>query len=531
MSKYTPQQEKELMKTIWTPDIAQDPYNYVMFAFPWGKRGTPLEHHSGPRQWQAELLKRTGEHYRNNLAHYPDKPQLYNPFNSCTSSGRGIGKSAIVAWLSLWMMSTQRGSSTVLTANTETQLKTKTFAEIGRWHALAINSHWFEKQSLAILPAEWYATLLEEQLSISRTYHYAQGVTWTEDNPDAFAGSHNMYGFMLLMDEASGVPQSIFNVSKGFFTELTPNRFWFCFSNPRRNTGAFYEAFHSERDFWTHLQYIDARKVEGSDTRVLQAIVDKYGIDSDVSRTEVLGQFPKQSDSQFISRDIVEAAELRELNQPEHNEPLIMGIDPARKGTDSSAIVFRRGRDARSIPIESHKGLDNMELANVCAELINRYNPDAVCIDAGNGTGIIDRLRERNYKVHEVWFGAKASAPHASPDVPTQRFGNKRAEMWALMKAWMENGGCIPQDNDLHQDLVTPEFHYPDTSDHLYLESKESIRKRGFPSPDKADALACTFSIPVAKLKTRTRLLQQQGLQSRQSVAEGTSEGYFKYNE
>jgi hypothetical protein len=100
--------------------------------------------------------------------------------------------------------------------------------------------------------------------------------------------------------------------------------------------------------------------------------------------------------------------------------------------------------------------------------------------------------------------------------------------MYALLRDWLENGGCIPQDNDLHQDLVTPEFYYPEGSDHLYLESKEAIRKRGFPSPDKADALACTFSIPVAKLKTRIRM-QSQSAQTRQRVAEGTTGGFFNY--
>jgi hypothetical protein len=336
--KYAPQQEKEIFDLLWSQEIMECPLKFVMAAFPWGKKGTPLEHHKGPRKWQAELLQRVGEHYRKNLTHHPDNPELFAPFNSCTSSGRGIGKSAIVSWLSLWMLSCHRGASVILTANTETQLKTKTFAELGRWHAMMINSHWFEKQALALHPAPWYAKLLEEQLSISSTYYYIQGLTWTEDNPDAFAGTHNMYGLMLLMDEASGVPQPIFNVSKGFFTELTPNRFWFCFSNPRRNTGAFYEAFHSERDFWTHLQYIDARQVEGSDTKILQQIVDKYGMDNDITRTEVLGQFPKQSDSQFISRETVEAAELRELmrfglEQRQHHLTQLKTPQPSVLGT------------------------------------------------------------------------------------------------------------------------------------------------------------------------------------------------------
>jgi hypothetical protein len=117
-----------------------------------------------------------------------------------------------------------------------------------------------------------------------------------------------------------------------------------------------------------------------------------------------------------------------------------------------------------------------------------------VCIDAGNGTGIIDRLREMGYKVHEVWFGAKSDE---------QEWSNKRTELWARMREWM-GGGCLPNDKDLISDLVGPEYKFMGASDKIMLETKEEMKKKGLHSPDDADALACTFAIKVAHRELRT---------------------------
>ena len=113
-----------------------------------------------------------------------------------------------------------------------------------------------------------------------------------------------------------------------------------------------------------------------------------------------------------------------------------------------------------------------------------------VIIDAGNGTGVIDRLRELGYRVHEIWFGGKADS---------REFANKRAEMWGLAKAWLM-GGCIPDDQELIDDLIGPEYHFAGKGgDQIALESKEQMKKRGLASPDDGDALALTFAVRVAR--------------------------------
>lgn len=490
-SPYSVDDEFKLLAEILSPDIANNPLNFVMFAFPWGQKGTPLEHFSGPRSWQAEELLRIKEHIELNksLMSEGKNPKEYR---SATASGRGVGKSALTSWINLWMMSTQLGSTTVVTANTEPQLKSRTWAELGRWHTLAINSHWFERTALSLKPVDWFDEALKKQLKIDTGYYYAQAQLWSEENPDAFAGVHNPAGMLVIFDEASGIPEPIWTVTDGFFTEPVLHRYFFCFSNPRRNTGAFYECFHKHRDYW-YTRNLDSRTVEGVDVDHANRTISKHGEDSDAARVEVKGQFPRQGDSQFISREIVDLSMQRDV-EPDRHAALVMGVDIARFGDDSTVIWFRQGRDARSIPPVEMRGKDNMEVANECAHLIDKFEPDAVCIDAGNGTGVIDRLREMNYKVHEIWFGSKSES---------EEWANKRTELWHKMREWLSEG-CLPDHSKLVSDLVGPQYKFQGHSDRIRLETKEEMKKRGEHSPDYADALACTFAVRVARRDSKS---------------------------
>ncbi len=479
------------MTELWDPTLCDDLEKYVMFVYPWGKAGTPLEKFKEPRSWQRDELQAITEHIKNQKAKMflGLPPEMYR---SSTASGRGIGKSAITSWLNQWMLTSRLGATCITTANTETQLTSRTWAELGKWHTLSINSHWFDRTALSLKPAAWFKELLIKDLKVDTGYYYAQAQLWSEENPDAFAGIHNHNGVLLIFDEASGIPAPIWSVSEGFFTEPVLDRYWFCFSNPRRNTGEFYETFHRFRQYW-HRRNVDSRTVEGTDKKVLNDIVQKYGEDSDEARKEVKGEFPRQGDKQFINRDVVAAAVSRELETDNH-AALIMGVDPARYGDDKTVIYFRQGRDGRSIPAVKLQGADNMQVANKCAELILKFNPDAVCIDAGNGTGIIDRLREMKFKVHEVWFGSTPGQPE---------WADKRTEMWAEVREWL-GGGCLPLDRDLQDDLTGPEYGFVGSGDKIKLESKDKMKARGMASPDTADALACTFAVKVARRDSRS---------------------------
>jgi hypothetical protein len=281
------------------------------------------------------------------------------------------------------------------------------------------------------------------------------------------------------------------------------------FSNPRSGAGPFFDLFQDAANGW-NTQQINSLNVEGIDTTELEEIIRKFGADSDEANVEVYGQFPSQGDKQFISRSVVEEAINRSIeNYDNKEEPLLMGIDPARYGSDSTVIRFRCGRDARSWPVEELKGLDNMKVVARVEQLIHQYNPDGVFIDSGAGAGIIDRLRELGYTVHEVIFGSKSTDP---------RMFDHRSELWDRMRSWLM-GGMIDDSRKLKADLANPIKLYVGRESLEKLESKEEMRKRGIKSPDHADALALTFHAKMAKKGlTASRKSRDRRYKKRQSI-------------
>jgi len=477
---YTSAEEQTLMTRLWSPAIANDPEAFVLFAFPWGQPNTPLAKFSGPRKWQREILRDITKHIKVN-----EGKVNMDTLREAVSSGRGIGKSALVSWLILWMLSTRIGSTVIVSANSEAQLRSVTWGELTKWQAMIINSHWWEISATKIVPAQWLTELVERDLKKGTRYWAAEGKLWSEENPDAYAGVHNHDGMMLIFDEASGIADAIWAVGAGFFTENILDRYWFAFSNPRRNSGYFFETFNSKRDFWQTRQ-IDARTVEGTDKQVYEQIIAEYGEDSIQARVEVYGDFPSAGEDQFISPMIVEDAFKRPKYKDE-TAPIVIGVDPARGGLDSTVIVVRRGRDI--VAIKRYKGEDTMSIVGRVIDAIDEFKPTLTVIDEGGlGYGILDRLTEQRYKVRGVNFGWKAKNP--------VMWGNKRAEMWGAMREWLKTAS-IPQDKMLKDDLVGP-MKKPNSAGTIFLEGKKEMKSRGLASPDAADALAVTFAYPVA---------------------------------
>jgi hypothetical protein len=477
---YSAEDEQTLMSRLWAPAVKDNPLAFVMYAFPWAVPGTPLEHFTGPRKWQREVLTDIAEHIKANKGKVD-----FNTLRESVSSGRGIGKSALVSWLTIWMLSTRIGSTTIISANSEAQLRSVTWAEITKWLAMSLNSHWFEVSATRLMPAKWITELVERDLKKGTRYWGVEGRLWSEENPDAYAGVHNFDGVMVIFDEASGIADGIWAVTSGFFTENTPNRFWFAFSNPRRNTGYFYETHHSKREFWT-TKVVDARTVEGTDKAVYQQIIDEYGPDSSQAHVEVYGEFPNAGDDQFISSGVVDDA----MKRPKYQDltaPIIIGVDPARFGADATVIAIRQGRDI--VRIDRHRGDDTMTVVGHIIEAIEEFKPALVVIDEGGlGAGIVDRLKEQRYKIKGVNFGNKSAQPIM--------YGNKRAEMWGKMKEWLKTAS-IPKDRFLKTDLISPMMK-PDSRGTIFLESKKDMKARGLASPDAADAICVTFAFPVA---------------------------------
>ena len=496
---YSAQDEQELMSRLWSPAIKDNPLAFVMYCYPWAQQGTPLENFTGPRKWQREILLDIAEHIKQNQGKLD-----FDVLREAVASGRGIGKSALVSWLEHWMLSTRIGATVIVSANSESQLRSVTWAEITKWLAMSLNSHWFEVSATRLMPAKWITELVERDLKKGTRYWSVEGRLWSSENPDAYAGVHNYDGVMVIFDEASGIDDAIWAVTAGFFTENTPNRFWLAFSNPRRNTGYFYECHNSKRDFW-NTKIVDARTVEGTDKAVYQQIIDEYGADSSQAAVEVYGDFPSAGDDQFISSSIVDEA-MRRAKHKDLSAPIIVGVDPARFGSDSTVIAIRQGRDI--IGIKRFKGDDTMTVVGHVIEAIEEYKPALVVIDEGGvGGGVVDRLKEQRYKIRGVNFGNKSKNP--------LMYGNLRAQMWGDMRQWLKTAS-IPSDRVLKTDLISPVMK-PDSKGTIFLESKKDMRARGLASPDAADAICVTFAFPVAHreyVEPKSRNYSPNGVQT-----------------
>jgi hypothetical protein len=461
--------------------LTRDPVRFVMAAYPWGEPGGPLAKHPGPDNWQMEVLG----YIRDNLG-------FGRPLRIAIAGGVGPGKSALMAWICDWALTTCVDTRGRITANSGPQLSTATWPEITKWRRMSLWSHWFESGDRRIRSVD----------SGHKDSWRCDAITWDEHRPESFAGFHNagrriIYGF----DESAGIANSIFRESEGILAGAEDTEIiWLCLGNPTRNTTHFRTLFAggANAHLWKSW-HIDTRTARMSDKAQIKEWIDSYGMDSDFVRVRVLSQFPRASSTQFISTELVAAAAdpSMEINGTIW-DPLIVGVDVARFGDDKSVIRFRRGPDARSIAPLKFRGLDNMQLAARIGEVNERYKPDAIFIDqGGNGAGVVDRCRYLHMPVTGVDFGASPDRMQIGQQGAIG-YANKRAEMWGTMKEWLR-GGIIDKDPELMSDLPAVEYGYKmlDGKDVIILERKEDMKKRGLASPDDADALALTFAYPV----------------------------------
>lgn len=467
--------ESELIDLI--AGCSNDPLRFVKVAFPWGEPNTVLADQEGPDGWQTGLLTEIRDGLKT----------LDEAIQEAVASGHGVGKSALVAWLILWAISTFEDTKGVVTANTETQLRTKTWPELAKWHRLFIAKHWFNFTATSI-----YSVDPDHE----KTWR-VDAIAWSERNTEAFAGLHNQgKRIIVVFDEASAIPDIIWETTEGALTDKDTQIIWCVFGNPTRNTGRFRECFGRYRHRWLNHQ-IDSRTAKMTNKAQIDDWVKDYGEDSDFVRVRVRGVFPRAGSMQFISSELVETAVDREA-QSYLSDCCVIGVDVARFGDDMSVIVVRTGRDARTIPWVKLRGADTMAVAARVVDMARQYKPDAIFVDGGGvGGGVVDRLNMLRQPVMEVQFGGSSDRANQTGEGEIV-YANKRAEMWGSMREWLK-GGAIPNDPELVADLTGVEFGYTllKGRDAVILEKKADMKKRGLASPDMADALAITFAYPV----------------------------------
>lgn len=458
-----------------------DPRKWAYVAWDW-EHGD-LADSSGPREWQDDTLSIIRDHLANETTRF-------QPLQIAIASGHGVGKSCLMGIVSNWAMSCFIDAKIVCTANTEAQLRTKTVPEVGKWFRSSLTSEWFDPQ----------ATSVKSKSADHSDSWRMDFIPWSQNNTEAFAGLHNQGRIIvLLFDEASKIHDKVWEVAEGALTDEHTIIIWLAFGNPTQNSGRFRECFRKFRHRW-HTKHIDSRDVPGTNKQKIQQWVDDYGEDSDFVKVRVRGQFPSQSARQFISAVDVDAARGRELKPEQYNfAPKIIAVDPAWTGDDELVIGMRQG--LRFQVLRTLQRNDNdIQVANIIANLEDEHKADAVVVDGGFGTGIVSAGRTMGRHWHLVWFASQSPDPGCL---------NMRAYMWREMRDWCKNGGSFdPTDDILYQDLIGPET-VPRLDGKIQLESKEDMKTRGLPSPNRGDCLGMTFAVPVtntAKMPVGTNI-------------------------
>jgi hypothetical protein len=453
--------------------FANDPGGFTRFMYDWGN--AELKGWDGPDYWHDEVFQTIKEYLEG-----PDQMPLF----LAICSGHGAAKTFFVAAVIRWFMSCRAHPQVVGTANTESQLITKTWRELAKWHKLSLNRDWFE----------WTAT--SYYLKAHPETWKANAIPWSENNTEAFAGTHEE-NVLVVFDEASKISDKIWEVTDGIFT--TKKNIWLVCGNGTRNVGRFYDCFHKHKARWKTWN-IDSRTCKAANKEYLDRLVEQYGgEESDQSRVRVRGLFPRTATRQLISTEAVEKAMGFEV-EPGAWEymPKVFGVDVARFGENSSTICSRQGRKVHEIEVLPKQDL--MQTAHHVAEVMKKERPIQTFVDgSGIGAGVVDRLRQLNYSVVDVNGGNSSLNP---------RFLNKRAEMWWALKEYIEAGNCeLPNDPKLKEELTCIEYDYTDKG-RIRLDRKTDIMEQYGFSPDRADALAMTFAYPVSDFSEMTNELE-----------------------
>ena len=420
---------------------------------------------------------------------------------SCNGAGKTFTAAVVILW---WLMSYDN-AIVITTAPSERQVREILWRELRNLY-MPIRD---------IIGGKLTRTRLE--FSPKR---YAYG--FSTNTEDRFQGFHSG-NILVIVDEASGVDEFIFNAIRGVITAR--NSKLLLIGNPHGYAGTFYDAFHKNRKrFETiHVSAFDlpAFKAQGiteenikdiefpdyhhdqqdqeefddqqeanhsiglSSPQWALDVFNDLGPQSSVYQTRVLGQFPEEADDTLIPLRDVEAAVKRQSQIPTDSPP-VMGVDVARFGNDKTVIIIRHG--PKVIYIDELRKSDIVNTTGAVITAALKYKVKNVIVDEiGVGAGVLDNLKA------DKRFDAVGLNGSNSPN-NTEMYLNKRVEVFdGLRQRFADGDISIPNDPELISQLASLTYKY-NARGQLQLESKDQIRSTGRQSPDKADAIALAFT-------------------------------------
>jgi len=386
-------------------------------------------------------------------------------------SGTGLGKTACLVWLTAYYLLTLDDVRILITAPSHNQLDRVFKSEWDKWfHRMPE-----EIQALFDVKKESISIIMKKDVRLCSL------VTGNPQNIQNVQGGHSK-NYIVFFEECNGLDDRVIKTLLG--TLGSSKSKVIMVANPVVPRGMFYELFQKKHKRWALLTF-DAFHCDRVELSWIEEMEELYGVDGDEYLIRVLGKFGKLGENSFFSSDAIKEAVDNDLPTGAYASfPIVMGVDVARFGADSTVFVLRQG--PKLLKIVEHKGLDTMEVANKVLDFHARYHPVQIFIDGiGVGSGVVDRCKEFGLPYVDVVVSMKSSNPRV--------YGNLRSQLYGEVRDWLNNGADIPDNDRLLLELAASWYTYNNKLQ-IMLPSKKEIKSMSKESPDILDSLSLTMS-------------------------------------
>lgn len=388
-------------------------------------------------------------------------------------SGHGIGKSTTLSWLIFWYLFCFKDAQIPCTAPTSEQMYDVLWKELSAW-----------KERLPEGIKELFdITANYVRISESPNTWFARAKTARKEKPEALAGIHSDY-VMMVVDEASGVPEEVYNTGEGALTG--ENVIVILISNPTRLIGTFYDSQKETNEEYTRLA-LNSEDSPIVDQKYIDRIIAKHGIDSDEYRIRVIGEFPKEDsldDQGYVA--LLDEKDISETTDETFIGKIRLGVDPSGQGSDKTSWVVR---DKFRAMVAGQEAISNEKsIAQKSLTLMDKFKtaPEDVYIDNfGKGANVAQEIAVVvNKTVKAINVG--------EPPLDKELYTNRKAEATWRAKQWLRQGGEIVRHEGFKKEALTIRVR-KELNGKMKVMGKRDMKKAGFPSPNHWDAFVMTF--------------------------------------
>jgi len=433
-------------------------------------------------------------------------PRLKRHFS--IRSGHGIGKSAMTSWIVLWFLFCYFMAQVPVTAPTASQMHDVL------WKELAIWIHRMPEDVASIYDwSQGYVRIKYEPES-----WFARAKTSSKENTEALAGVHADH-VLIAVDEASGVPEQVFNTAEGALT--SGNVLVVLISNPTRTIGYFYDSHHKNSSDWQTFNF-NCEEAPLVDRKYITRQAKRHGVTSDEYRIRVRGDFPGEDMMdqggymQLIPRNRIQVTPSLGIDD------MFLGakklaIDPSGEGTDTCEFVLRD--QFRAKVIKTLNTTNDTEIAMWIVKFADQYDlrsQDIIIEGFGKGADAAKKVAVTSKGRLSIYVVLPGNQPKYEEEIngqyfrrfPTEHdedykdlFLNIRATMNWRMRQWLLGGGQLIDNNteqcEWAEEITGNLYKRSLQGNTIQMMPKAEMNKKGIKSPNKSDALALSFLTDV----------------------------------